>query len=694
MDNDIRVVMDKEVYLLVSPAVSKSETDIVFRNWLRTGGLDGAAISDAIRVTNVSDVLLPMSVTSVDSQGRWSLQQGSFQKLEFERDQRQYERDYQAYQAEERKQHAARERGETYAMPPMPRSPSRDDYYEYSPDSGEYSASFKGILRAFGDETLGRAKPLLHEITTALDHLLRHGFPAAEAATNAPAAINREVLNRLVDEYVSDRGIDWVKEQAKKYEKTKKLEISGVNYRRECNIVFLPARIIEYSFAGRDFVAVSDPIRNEYILGTPPSPVKAAPPPPPAKSKTGLLAGVGAAAAVLIGIGAFAVLHSGKHPAAATQTAGTATPVPTQADLQAQAQALAAQKAAQDAATAKAVQEAAAQQAAAQAAQQAAAKVAAQAAAEQAAAQAAAQEAAQEAADKEAQEAAALAAAQAAAAEAEKEAAAAQKAQAAQEAAAAAAAQKAQEEAAAKAAQEQAAKDAADKATKEAQEKATKEQAAKDAAAKATKASHQAQLAAEAAAAAAAQAQPAVSAPNVTAEPSQPALDTADSAAAPTPAAPPAAAPVATAAPAKPAKQEAPAKTAAIAPEPGLPATTYQDFSLGKVRLAANGTTDSKSAEAMSTAASAHDAKALSKTAVTSASGNDLGYYYLGVAAQQAGLNDAARTYYQLSLQHSETNNPPSVCSPRHQKTYQPALCHGIVLPSRAARALASLPAG
>ena len=657
MDNDIRVVMDKEVYLLVAPAISKSETDIVFRNWLRTGGLTGTDISDGITVNGVSDVLLPMSVTSVESSGRWSLLQGSLQKREFERDQRQYERDYQAFQAEEKKQHAARERGESYTLPPMPRNPSREDYYEYFPENGEYNTSFKGILRAFGEESLGKASSLLYEVTTSLDQLLRHGFPAAEATVSAPSPINRDVLNRLVDEYVSDRGIDWLKDHAKKYEKAKKLEISGVNYRRECNIVFLPARIISYSFAGQNFVAVSDPVRNEYLLGTPPSPVKAALPPAAPKSKLGLMAGAGAAAVLLIGIGVFALMHPGKPAASpSTPSAPASTAAPAQ-NTQAQqaAQQTAAQQAAEQAAAVKAAQEAAAQQAAAQAA-----------------AQQAAQEAAvKEAAEKAAQEAAAKAATQ----QAEQQAAA-EAAEAAKEAAAAQAAQQAQEEAAAKAAKEQAAKEAAAKAAKEV---AAKAEAAKEEAAKESRA---AELAA---AAAAAQAQPAASAPNVTAEPSQPALaDTADNLTAAANAAPAA----------KSGQKEAAANSVPSAPENGLSGTNYEDFSSGKVRLAANGATNSQTAEALSTAATSHDSTALSKAVVQSASGNDLGYYYLGVAAQKQGLYDAARTYYQLSLQHSETDNPPAVCSPGHRKTYQPALCHGIVLPSRAARALASLPGG
>lgn len=676
MDNDIRVVTDKEVYLLASPAVSKSETEIVFRNWLRTGGLTGPDITDAINIVKSEDVYLPMSVTSVESWGNWSLLQGTFQKREFDRDQRQYERDYLVYQAEEKKHHAAKERGESYTLPPMPRAPIREDYFEYFPESGEYTTSFKGILRGFGAEDLGRATGLLNDLSTALDQLLRHGFPAAAPTADAPAPINRNVLNTLVDEYVSDRGIDWVKDQAKKYEKAKKLEISGVNYRRECNIVFLPVRVIEYSYAGKNYIAVSDPIRNEYMLGTPPAAAKvAAPPPPAAKSKTGLMAIAGGAAVLLIVLGVVLLTHSGKHQSASTASVPAAAPAqPSSASNTPPAATAATTPSNNTSATPPAATSAADQAAAQQAAAQ-------QAAAQQAAQQAAAEKAAEDAAAaKAAQEAAAEQAAQDAAA-----------AQAAQEAAAAQAAQAAADEkasqdaAAAKAEQQEAADKAAQQAAiQKAAQDAAAAQAAKDAAA--AQQAQDAQEAQEAAAARAAQqaataqaAQSAAGAANVTAPP---ALDDnandLTAAANASPAAPPAAA--ATAAPAQPAANAKPdkkaAKAAAAKEQPAPPAPkpegptgkNYAAFVAGKLRLPEGG--DSAS------------------------SGNDLGYYDLGVAAQNAGNTDAARTYYQLSLQHSQTNSPPSVCSPRHGATYQPQLCHGIVLPGRASRALASLPGG
>jgi hypothetical protein len=675
MDNDIRVVTDKEVYLLASPVISKSETEIVFRNWLRTGGLTGPEITDAIAIVSIEDIYLPMSVTSVESWGNWRLLHGSFQKREFDRDQRQYERDFLAYQAEEKKHQAARERGEHYALPQAPRSPDREDYYEYFPDSGEYTTSFKGILRAFGDEALGRAKGSLNDVAVSLDQLLRHGFPAAEAASAAPAPINRDVLNRLVDEYVSDRGIDWVKDQAKKYEKARKLEISDVHYRRECNIVFLPVRLIEYAFAGATYTAISDPIRNEYLLGTPPSPVKAVAPPVSA-SKNMKLISMAAAAVVLLIVASVALLKlTGKHEPSSTAQAPASTSVSTTPPPQSPA-----------AAAAPAPTNTANDQAAAQAA---AAK---QAAAQRAAAQqaAAAAQAAQEAAAAQAAQAAAAAqAAQAAAAaQAEQEAAAAQAAQ--QAAAAEAAHEAAQAKAEQEAAAVKAAKEAA--AAKAAQEAATARAEQEAAAAKAAQvaAAAKAAQAAQAAAASAAVVSPDNSANDLTA------------AANASTAAPPAATPAM--AKAKPEKAAArteaaptpvPAPSGPAAAPTGLTGKAYEEFAAGQLRLPTTGAapvTSTAVADNLSAAAQKHDAQTLSKTTAQTAAGNDLGYYYLGVAAQDSGNTAAARTYYQLSLQHSETNNPPSVCSPSHRATYQPQLCHGIVLPSRAARALASLP--
>lgn len=639
MDNDTRVITDKEIYLLASPAVSESETETLFKNWLRTGGLTGSDIN----IAKSEDVYLPMSVTSVESWGKWSLLQGVFQKREFDRDQRQYERDYMVYQAEEKKHQAARERGETYPLPSVPRAPVREDYFEYFPEHGEYTTSFKAILRGFGAEDLGPAGGLLNELATALDHLLRHGFPAAAPAANAPAIINRNVLNTLVDEYVSDRGIDWVKDQARKYEKAKKLEISGVNYRRECNIVFLPVRVIEYRHAGQSYVAVSDPIRNEYILGTPPSVAKPAAAPPAGKSKTGLIA-AGAAVALLVIVGAV-LLTLGRH-----QSAPPPAPAPVAAPASSQAQ--------QQAAAQKAAQEMAAQQAAAEKAAEAAAAKAAQ--------QAAAQQAAQDAAAAQAAQAAAAA-----------------------EAAQAAAAEKAAEDAAAaKAAQQEAADKAAQQAAiQKAAQQAAAAQAAKDAAA--IQAAQEQQAAREAAAAQAAQA-------NATAAQAAPASpnDSADeltAAANASPGAPPAAA-----APAKPAAPAAPKKKAAAKTAPvAKPEDLNAEFAAGKLRLPNDGDSatlsNAQAGSIMSAAAASHDGQVLSKAAIQSASGNDLGYYYLGVAAQDSGNINAARTYYQLSLLHSETDNPPAVCSPRHWDTYQRDLCHGILLPNSAAHALDAL---
>jgi hypothetical protein len=48
MDNDILVVTDKEVYLIVLPAISKLETESGLRNWLQTRGSLKSELTDAV----------------------------------------------------------------------------------------------------------------------------------------------------------------------------------------------------------------------------------------------------------------------------------------------------------------------------------------------------------------------------------------------------------------------------------------------------------------------------------------------------------------------------------------------------------------------------------------------------------------------------------------------------------------------
>lgn len=74
------------------------------------------------------------------------------------------------------------------------------------------------------------------------------------------------------------------------------------------------------------------------------------------------------------------------------------------------------------------------------------------------------------------------------------------------------------------------------------------------------------------------------------------------------------------------------------------------------------------------------DWKALAKLAIESDDGNDTGYFYLGLAAEGMHYTDAARIYYQLSINASQTNNPPADCTPG-VGYLSDRQCHGLSLP-------------
>ncbi len=605
MDNDIRVVTDREAYLLAAPVISKSETEIVFRNWLRTEGLSAESVAHDVSIIGIDDIHLPMAVTSVESRGRWSLVQGAFQTREYDRDQRQYERDYLAYQAEEKRQKAVRETGGQATLPPLPRAPDREDYYDYMPDQGEYNVAFKGIFRAFGEAELGGARHLLNDAASALDQLLRRGFPAAEAVAAAPAPINRGALNTLLEHTVSDKGIGWLKEHAQKYEKVKKLAISDVSYGRECNIVFVPVRMITYAFAGGRHIVLSDPIRNEYILGTPPAiaPVALPPVAAPARMNMKLVGSAAAGVLALLVLGGILLKGSGRHEPAGSAPATTpASP------------------------------------------------------------------------------------------------------------AVSATAPQASTGAAAPAGSPP--------------PSVSLSLAAPDHAAPASEPAPLASLAASAPALSAppAAAPPAASTP-VSAPPAavapvvaispppppQPAAvpqpakvvrEVAAVAPAPRPVsrpapvfiAPPAPAQVASVAPAAAIPAASPARPAIAAPDSGIDS----NFSSGTLRLASQSSSvgyNEKLSKTLNAQASAQDWSGVAKTVISERLGNDLGYYYLGEAAQKKGMLAAARTYYMLSITNSERSNSATQCTPGYDRDYSAKLCHGITLPYNAERALDSLAA-
>ncbi len=79
-----------------------------------------------------------------------------------------------------------------------------------------------------------------------------------------------------------------------------------------------------------------------------------------------------------------------------------------------------------------------------------------------------------------------------------------------------------------------------------------------------------------------------------------------------------------------------------------------------------------------------HDWAGLSKLVIEADSGNDIGYFYLGLSAEGLGFPNAAAQYYQRSISDSETNIDPTECTYGSGRTYAFALCHGIVLPDAA----------
>lgn len=86
-------------------------------------------------------------------------------------------------------------------------------------------------------------------------------------------------------------------------------------------------------------------------------------------------------------------------------------------------------------------------------------------------------------------------------------------------------------------------------------------------------------------------------------------------------------------------------------------------------------------ADRMFEAAAKQDWAGLAKLAIESDAADDIGYFYLGLAAEHLGHVDAARIYYQLSIQASLTQKFPTQCSTVRGAGYLGASCHGLILP-------------
>lgn len=96
-------------------------------------------------------------------------------------------------------------------------------------------------------------------------------------------------------------------------------------------------------------------------------------------------------------------------------------------------------------------------------------------------------------------------------------------------------------------------------------------------------------------------------------------------------------------------------------------------------------------ADRMYEAAAKQDWAELSKIVIQSDAGDDIGYYYLGRAAEGLGHPDAAREYYRLSIDASLSQKFPTQCTLVRGASYLGPQCHGLILPRDARSRLAAL---
>lgn len=113
----------------------------------------------------------------------------------------------------------------------------------------------------------------------------------------------------------------------------------------------------------------------------------------------------------------------------------------------------------------------------------------------------------------------------------------------------------------------------------------------------------------------------------------------------------------------------------------------FAQFSSGTLRLASGHSargTNIFFADDMFSAARREDWTGLSKTVIEANSGDDLGYFYLGLSAEHLGYKDAARIYYKLSIDESVRQTLPTQCTRGGRSSYLDMECHGLELPQAA----------
>jgi hypothetical protein len=121
----------------------------------------------------------------------------------------------------------------------------------------------------------------------------------------------------------------------------------------------------------------------------------------------------------------------------------------------------------------------------------------------------------------------------------------------------------------------------------------------------------------------------------------------------------------------------------------------FAQFSAGTLRLKTGFTavgTNIFHVEDMYFASASKDWAGLSKIVIQANSGDDVGYFYLGLAAEKLGYKSAARTYYQLSIDDSRYQTLPTQCTRRDTPfSYLGDKCHGLELPDAAIQRLDAL---
>lgn len=113
--------------------------------------------------------------------------------------------------------------------------------------------------------------------------------------------------------------------------------------------------------------------------------------------------------------------------------------------------------------------------------------------------------------------------------------------------------------------------------------------------------------------------------------------------------------------------------------------TVYDKLISGNYRLSSailSAGVDIFSADRMADAAVRKDWATLSKLVIQANTSDDLSYYYLGLATWGLGYKNAARKYFELSIQSANQSSESNLCTDNiSQVVWRYGPCHGIRLP-------------